>query len=282
MGSTGSSTRSYTSGMSGGATTTVSPTPSNPLPITPVNAGNPGVASQAPNTQNTPVVPGALNALTAMSDSQMAALVKASKGVQMPNFLSDQKDATQEFVFQAGINEKPLVLDAKQFSQFMKDNGLTQQDVMARSVNGATYRNNDGTNVVLSAQQVNDILKTSRLNYIGGKKGGQMLGGGAYFEVTGGSKTSYGSTTMNAVLNPKTAKVITSSQLANQVRNFQRTHPLTARAIGGYSTGRGGTASIYALCMGYNVITDGRAGVKNIGGGAYVNVIDRVALVIKE
>lgn len=279
MGSTGSY---RTMSRSSGSTAPTS-SPSVP-PVAPVNGNNPGVKSQVPNAQNTPVTSNAVNALTQMSDDQLAALIRASKGVQMPNFISDMKDPTQEFVFQAGINEKPMVLDAQAFAQFMSDNGISQGDIIARSVNGANYTNNDGTRVNLTGNQINDIIKYSRLNYIGGKKGGQALGAGAYFEVTAGKgSTGYGGTTMEAVLNPKTAKVINSWDLQTAVSSWANSHPKAARAIGSYSTGRGGTASIYALCMGYNVIADGKTGkTKGLYRGNYYNVIDRSALVIRE
>ena len=262
-------------------TITTSPNP-NPIPTTPVNQGNTDVQNQVPNTDNTLVVSNALDKLTSMDDTQMAAVINAAKGVQMPNFLNDRQDRTQEFVFQIGLNELPQVLDSTQFAQFMADNGLSQRDIMSRSVNSTTYTNNDGTRVSLSGDQINEIIRSSYLNYIGGKQGGQMIGAGTYFEVNGGSNTGYGGTTMNAVLNPNTAKVIELGTLQTRAQSWARSHPQAARAICSFSTGRNGTASIYALCMGYNVITDTASRARGLSNGTYVNVIDRSAMVIRK
>ena len=280
MGSTG---RTVTRGTGTTRTTATSPNPNPVIPTTPVNGGNPDVQNQVPDSNNTLVTPNALAKLTAMDDDQMSAVVNAAKGVQMPNFLNDKQDRTQEFVFQIGLNELPQVLDSTQFAQFLADNGLSQKNIMSRSVNGTTYTNNDGTRVSLSGDDINEIVRSSKLNYIGGKHGGQMIGAGAYFEVNGGGNTGYGSgATMSAVLNPATAKVISESALSSRVAAWSAAHPKTARAIGRYSTGRNGTAAIYALCMGYNVITDGGSNPRNLGRGTYVNVIDRSAMVIRK
>ena len=74
---------------------------------------------------------------------------------------------------------------------------------------------------------------------------------------------------MVAVLNPKTARTITDSSLATRARAFMASHPKFAAQVGAYNNR---TQSIYALAMGYNVVT----------WGIYTNVIDRSALVIKE
>lgn len=253
--------------------------PSTPLaPITPANQNNPQVVNQTPNSSNTPVNTQALQNLQGMSDDELASLVTASKSALMPNFLSDRKDATQQFVFQAGLNGKPMVLDSAQFAQFMSDNGIPQREVMGRSVGGANYTNPDGTNVRLTPQQVIDIMTDSRLNYIGGKVGGQSYGAGTYFDMNGGVNTGYASgATAVAVLNPKTAKVVSDSALPGLAATWAKSHPKTARAIGRFSTS---TQSIYALCMGYNVITAGRRNdTHNVGN--YYNVIDRTALVYR-
>lgn len=274
MGSTGRVSR-----VSGSTyTPVVPPSPSVP-PVTPANAGNPSVQNQTPTAQNTPVVSNALANLVAMNDAQMAAVVNASKNADMPNFLKDVKDVTQSFVFQIGLNEKPLVLDATAFAQYMKDNNIPQKEVIARSVGGAHYTNADGTAVQMSPNEVNDITKYSKLNYIGGKHGGTSYGSGAYFEMNGGGNTGYASgATMEGVLNPKTAKVIEKYALMSQISSWSRSHPQTARAIGNVTSKN---LSIYALCMGYNVITSGTAGIHGRNGD-YYNVIDRSALVLKQ
>ena len=228
------------------------------------------IANQAPTPANTPVNPAGVTALTKMTDDELATLMKKSKTVDMPNHLSDVDDATQKFVYAAGLNGKPEVLDNAAFNKYLKDNGIPQSDVLARSVNGASYVVN-GTNIRLSPSQVTAMIKDGELNYIGGKYGGMVHGAGTYFDKNGGRPTGYGSrnsATAIGVLS-KNAKTINSSQLRTQVQSFINTHPKFSREVGAFSTK---TMSIYALAMGYNVIT----------AYSYHNVIDRTALVMRK
>ena len=242
----------------------------------PVNTMNPANANQQPTQQNTPVQPGALTALSQMTDDDLAQLVNDSKNVIMPNHLSDVDDPTQKFVYQAGLNELPQVLDTADFNQFLSDNGISQSQLLARSVNPITFTAM-ATTFNYTAQQVADMMMYSRYNYIGGKVGGQKIGAGTYFDQNGGHSTGYGQHTVVAALNPATARIISSSQLRSAAQAFARTHPKFARAVGGYvDSGRqwtGNNMSIWALAMGYNVITDGYG---------YHNVIDRSALVYRK
>lgn len=242
------------------------------------------IQNQTPNPQNTTVTPQALKNLSQMSDSQLAALAKQAKKAVMPNNISDRPDATQNFVYTAGLNEKPVVLDDNSFKQFMKDNGMTNADLLARSVSAISF-NVNGVQFNYSANDVIDMMKYSRLNYIGGKVGGQAYGAGTYFDHTGGRSTGYGGSnaaTAVAVLNPKTVRAITLSSLQTKARQFAMSHPQFTQEVGYPSSGRGGNISIYALAMGYNVITESSRG-KGFGGlGDYVNVIDRSALVYRQ
>ena len=256
---------------------------SNPPPLqpqTPVNTMNPANANQTPNDQNTPVQPGALTNLSQMSDDDLAQLVNDSKNAIMPNHLADADDPTQKFVYQAGLNALPQVLDSASFQQFMQDNNISQAQILARSVKPIQF-NAMGVNFSYSAQNVADMMMYSKFNYIGGKHGGQAYGAGTYFAQTGGANTGYGSLTVNAVLNPATARVISDTQLARQAAAFAKTHPKFARAVGGYvSSGskfRGNNMSIWALAMGYNVSYDGTN-----DSSTYYNVIDRSALVYRK
>lgn len=268
MGSTGKSTLMT----GGGVAAPVSPITTN---VAPANQNNPNVQSQVPDDQNTPVTPSAVTALTQMSDDELAALLRASKSAQMPNYLADRDDTTQKFVFQAGVNEKPMVLDRKEFNQYLKDNNIPRDQIIARSVKPVSYNNQQGYRVSYSADQVQDMLKYSKLTYIGGKRGGQAYGAGAYFAMTGGSSTGYGSNTAQAVLNPQTAKVIDYTTLRAQAASFDKTHPKFAKVTRGFDQDN---ASVYALAMGYNVITDHTGGFRGRSGD-YYNVIDRKALV---
>ena len=241
----------------------------------PVNTINPANANQTPNQNNTPVQPGALSALTQMTDDQLAQLVNASKNVIMPNHLSDVDDQTQKFVYQAGLNELPQVLDAADFNKFMADNNISQRQLLARSVNPIKFKAMS-TQFSYSAQQVADMMMYSRYNYIGGKVGGQRLGAGTYFDQNGGHSTGYGQHTVVAALNPKTTRAISTTRLRSEAQKFAQTHPKFAKAVGGFVSSSqkwtNNNMSIWALAMGYNVITE----------GSYHNVIDRSALVYRK
>ena len=228
------------------------------------------VANQAPTQNNTPVIPDAVKKLSKMSDDELAKLYNKSRRVDMPNHLKDVADKTQKFVYMAGINEKPEVLDKKAFNKYLKDNNIPRSQVLARSVGGASYTVN-GTTIQLSPKQVTGMIKDSDLTYVGGKRGGQALGAGTYFDMNGGRNTGYSSgATCIGVLSKK-ASVISHSALRNQVSSFQQAHPKFTKAVGRYNTD---TMSIYALAMGYNVITAS-------GYNGYHNVIDRAALVMR-
>lgn len=238
-------------------------------PQAPVNP----IVNQPPTPQNTPVQANAMTAISKMNDDQLANLVAQAKTVDLPNQLNDYSDITQKFVFASGLNEKPAVLSDSEFKQYMKDNHMTNADLLSRSVDAVSYTNASGTNVKLSAKDIADMSMYSRLNYIGGKKGGQRLGAGAYFDHTNGRSTGYGGYTMNAVLNPKTAKSIDYQVLSRRAQAFDVSHPKFRRQTGGYNASFSGgknNMAIYALAMGYNVIT---------APNGYTNVIDRAALV---
>ena len=263
-------------GSSSSLTATAAPTQPTPGPKLkiPVPAPNP-IADQVPDDNNTPVTPNAIDSLTNMTDDQLAQLYANSQAAGLPNHLGDADDKTQRFVFQIGLNDKPMVLDTAAFNQFMSDNNISQSQILSRSVNGGTLKTSSGSLRNLSAKDVVDMMTQSRLNYIGGKHGGQAYGAGTYFDQTGGRNTGYGQTTVTAVLNPKTARIVSSSDLAKKAAAFDRSHPKFAKATGGYSTAfYNNNMSIYALAMGYNVIKDAT--------GSYHNVIDRKALVYRK
>ena len=241
-----------------------------------VNTLNPANASQTPNDQNTPVQPGGVTSLTQMTDDELAKLVNDSKHAVMPNFLADANDVTQAFVYQAGMNGLPQVLDGAAFQQFLASNHIPQSDVLARSVNDIKYQAG-GHTMSLTGKQQADMLMYSRFNYIGGKHGGQALGAGAYFARNGGGNTGYGNYTMTAVLNPALARPISRSALGAKAAAFAKTHPKFAAAVGGYNTNfYNNNMSIWALAMGYNVVTgDSRSDSRT-------NIIDRSVLVYRK
>ena len=204
--------------------------------------------------------------IASMTDDQLAQAVIDSRSVDMPNFLNDVPDQTQKFVYQVGLNGAPTVMDQQAFNQFMSDNNIPRSQIMSRSVNG---------NGPYSANNIADMFKYSEMNYIGGKVGGQMSGAGTYFDMNGGGSTGYGrGATINAVLNPATARVIDYHALQRQASSFARSHPKFAAAVGTFRNGGNSNASIYALAMGYNVISGGPV------SSTYRNIIDRSAVVV--
>lgn len=251
------------------AAATAAPTATTPVPP---------AAPTAPAT-NTTVTSDAVTNFSKLSDSAMATAINKAVGVGMPNQINDKPDPTQQLVFAAGFNEKPMVLDTKAFNTFMKNNGLTTSDLLSRDVNPVTYKNASNTQIKMTAQDVVDMMMYSRVNYIGGKIGGQAYGAGTYFDHTNGRSTGYGrsgSVTAVAVLNPKTTKSISYNTLKNKIPTWRNAHPKSAAAIDNLVKKTSGRSkeSLYALAMGYNVITDGTK-------SGYVNVIDRSALVYR-
>lgn len=240
--------------------------------------GNPTPAGPTPYGQSV-----TLDQLSQMSDSQMAQVLADAKVVDMPNYINDFEDVTQRLVYQIGLNGKPTVMDASSFNQFMKQNGIPNSQILSRSVNG---------NGSVDADLVVDTFKDAQFNYIGGKIGGQVHGGGTYFDMNGGGNTGYGSgASITAVLNPATARVITEAQLSKLAATFAQTHPQTARLIGPFDSGQpagmsfysggraagtlgvpGNNISVYAMLFGYNVVQS----------GSYHTVIDRSALVVRD
>lgn len=205
--------------------------------------------------------------IMSMSDDQLAQAVRDSRNVDMPNFLNDKPDPTQKFVYQVGLNGAPTVMDQAQLDAFMKQNNIPKSHILSRSVNG---------NGPYTAQQIMNIFKYSELNYIGGKYGGMMSGAGTYFDMNGGGGTGYGSGgTLTAILNPQTARVIDYYALQRKATAFAKSHPKFVQAVGGMpSRGAGGNMSVWALAMGYNVISGGPV------SSSYHNVIDRSAVIV--
>lgn len=204
--------------------------------------------------------------IMSMSDDQLAQAVRDSRNVDMPNFLNDKPDPTQKFVYQVGLNGAPTVMDQQQLDQFMKQNNIPRSHILSRSVNG---------NGPYTAQHIMDIFKYSELNYIGGKYGGMMSGAGTYFDMNGGRGTGYGGTTMTAILNPQTARVVDYYDLQRKATAFAKSHPKFVQAVGGMpSRGAGGNMSVWALAMGYNVISGGPV------SSTYHNIIDRSAVIV--
>ena len=214
-----------------------------------------------------------------MSDDELANALKISRNVQMPNHIADVSDDTQNFAYANKLNAKPTVLSDSDFDNFLKQNGISDSQILIREVNGATF-NSGGIRYNLTANDITDMFKTSDINYIGGKRGGQAYGAGTYFGMEGrNGSTGYASgATMMAVLNPKTARVISRNKISSEWNKFIANKPKLAKEYN--SRGSVGGMSVQALLMGYNVITSAYNNSSN-SRGDYYNVIDRSAVVVR-
>lgn len=215
-----------------------------------------------------------VSAFKQMSDDQLAQIITQSQGVDLPNQLNDVHNEMQKFTYYAGLNTKPMVLDDASFNQYMKDNGISTNEIISRDVNPASYKLPSGASAPLSARQVADMYMYSDSHYIGGKKGGSVHGYGGYFAVTGGGSTGYGgnnSVTMKAVFS-KNAKLISESSISSKWSSFANTHPKAdkaIRSIRNYSSRR----NMQAILMGYNVVKC---------SNSYRVVLDRSAVVFHQ
>ena len=216
-----------------------------------------------------------------MTDSELANALKISQGkVDMPNHIGDISNATQNFTYANKLNAKPTVLSDSDFDNFLKQNGIPDSQILIREVNGATF-NSGSIRYNLTANDITDMFKTSDINYIGGKRGGQAYGAGTYFGMEGrNGSTGYASgATMMAVLNPKTARVISYSDINSKWNNFVRNKPNLSKQASNLGSGSRDW-SIKALMMGYNVITSDSNGSSH-ARGEYYNIIDRSAVVVR-
>lgn len=228
--------------------------------------------------QGIPILQGGLAAIASLDDDGLAQLMKASKTADMPDQLNDatgSKNMSQAFVYQAGLNEKPQVMDDATFDAYVKQNGL-QNQVLRRDVNPISYTVGT-TKYNYSADEIAQQFNGGMYNYVGGKHGGSAYGFGTYFEQgRHNTRTGYGNgsraRTMQCVLNPKTARVITERTLYNKGRAFAQSHPKFAKQAGSINSSN---QSIYALAMGYNVIDSGDS-------SRYYVVIDRSAVIARK
>ena len=215
-----------------------------------------------------------VTAFKQMSDDQLAQIITQSQSVDLPNQLNDVHNEMQKFTYYAGLNRKPDVLDSASFQQYMKDNGISQSEVMSRSVNPGQYKLPSGQNVPLSSRQVADMYMYSDSHYIGGKKGGSVHGYGGYFDQNGGGNTGYGggrSVTMEAVYS-KNAKIISESSINSSWTSFASTHPKANKAMSKIRDSDS-SQNMKAILMGYNVVKC---------SNSYRVILDRSALVFKQ
>ena len=225
-----------------------------------------------------------------MTDDEMLKAVNDSIGVDMPNHLNDVKgNATQQFVFANGLNAKPTVLSDSDFDNYLKQNNISEGEIMLREVNPVTFTSNN-VRYSYTPQDVTDMFKMSDINYIGGKQGGHAMGFGTYFAQGGYNGrnhiTGYGSgsdgvghKTMMGVLDKSKARAINYNSIDSKFRQFGTTHNKVYNKV---NKMMGDTRAIKALLMGYNVITQA-SGNNLLKGGTdcYYNVIDRSAMVMR-
>lgn len=194
------------------------------------------------------------NKFMQMSDDEKASAIITSVGTKgditrLPTPLQKGGESrVQKVVHDLGLHDKPTVLDTKAFNKFMKDNNLGMKDLMTRSADN---------------QNTFKAFMTSAYNYIAGRKGGSVYGEGTYFDHSNGHNTNYGRWSMNAVLNPQTAKVVKYDDLWKIRQNFS---PALQKAVGSQE-------SLIALAAGYNVI--------EVSNG-YTVILDRSAVVTED
>ena len=222
-----------------------------------------------------------LDQLSKMNDNQVLSILKTAEHADLPNHLKDKYDPTQQLVYTIGLNAPPQVMDKKSFDAFRHAKNISSSQIMTREVNGGKFRTTAGTSRNLTSQQVAQMWTSDPYNYIGGKHGGQALGAGAYFDMNGGRSSGYGrsnSTSTYAILNPNTAKVVTTGRLTREAARWAQTHPkadaqLQKMARRSQASFGNAQYSLYAAVLGYNVITS---------GGSYYNVIDRSAVIVRQ
>ena len=221
-----------------------------------------------------------LDQLSKMNDSQVLSILKTAEHADLPNHLKDKYDPTQQLVYTIGLNAPPQVMDKKSFDAFRHANNIPSSQIMTREVNGGKFRTTAGTSRNLTSQQVAQMWTSDPYNYIGGKHGGQALGAGAYFDMNGGRSSGYArnGTSTFAILNPNTARVITTGRLTREANRWAQTHPkanaqLQKMARRSQASFGNAQYSLYAAVLGYNVITS---------SGGYHNVIDRSAVIVRQ
>ena len=199
-----------------------------------------------------------------MTDDEKAAFITQAVGTkgsinQLPILLQKGgENRAQKYAYALDLNAKPTLLSSQEFQQFMKDNNIPKSEMLTQS------RGNPNS---LTSYMTSDY------NYLGGRNGGDVHGDGQYFAKSGGHNTGYGGYSMNAVLNPKTAKVVNESQLQKIYNNF-------SPALKKVAANRYGEINPYmvATIAGYNVIRVDKGYHAQLG---YTVVLDRSATVVE-
>ena len=91
-----------------------------------------------------------------MTDDQLTKAVNSSRRVDMPNHIADVSDATQRFTYANGLNAKPTVLSDTDFDNFLKQNNISDSQILIREVNGISF-NAGGVQFRYSANDITDM-----------------------------------------------------------------------------------------------------------------------------
>lgn len=202
------------------------------------------------------------NAFMAMSDDEKADVINNAVTQGVPNHLS-QTDF-QRFIYNSGLNDKPDVVDDATLDS------MNGQELF-RNVNNVYDDDND---IGYTAQQIAKQVMAGRVTRTS-DNGGSLYGRGIYFATTYGSSAVYGNTTGNiqktAVMRAKlnnNAKIISYNNAVSGCNKEIASGSKLGKTLAKCDTKS--AHSIYAMCKGYNVISDGY--------NDYMNILNRGAL----
>ena len=220
------------------------------------------VPTQVDDTQQASAFSTDYNSFMAMSDDDKADVINNAVAQGVPDHLS-QADF-QKFIYNSGLNDKPDVVDDATLDS------MNGQELF-RNVNNVFDDNND---IGYTAQQIAKQVMAGRVTRTS-DNGGSAYGRGIYFATTYGSSAMYGHTTGNiqktAVMRAKlnnNAKIISYNNAVNGCQKEIASGSKLGKALAKCDSAS--AHSIYAMCKGYNVISDGY--------NDYMNVLNRGAL----
>ena len=219
--------------------------------------------TQVDNTSTASAFSTDYNSFMAMTDDDKADVISNSVKQGVPSHLS-QTDF-QKFIYNSGLNDKPDVVDDATLN---KMNGTE----IFRTVNNVYDRRND---ISYNADQIAKQVIAGRVTRTS-DNGGSVYGRGIYFADNKRQSTAYGNTSGNvkktAVIRGKlnnNAKVADYYTIASDVQKEVRSGSKLGKALARCDSAS--QVSIYAMCKGYNVISNGRG---------YLNVLNRNAITV--
>lgn len=218
--------------------------------------------AQVDNTQTASDFSTDYNAFMAMSDDEKADVISKAVSQGVPDHLS-QSDF-QKFIYNSGLNDKPDVVDDATLNSMNGQELFRNVNHVKDTVHGLTYTADQIARQVMAGR----VTRTS-------DNGGSAYGRGLYFATTYGSSAGYGRTigdikstaVMRAKLN-NNAKIISYSNAVNGCRKEIASGSKLGKTLA--KCDNASAHSIYAMCKGYNVISDGY--------NDYMNILNRGAL----